>query len=91
MKISLNNIQNTLSTNNRQRTVILNKDLNGDTVSFSANQYLHSKISELKNQTARDFFSELYKKSPEKCDILLNNEEIRECCNSDYQFFSDES
>ena len=91
MKISLNNVNNILNTSNRQRTVILNKDLNGDTVSFSANKYPNSKISDLKNQTARDFFSELYKKSPEKCDILLGNEEIIECCNSDYQFFSDDS
>ena len=90
MKIHSNNIGKISNTHIGQRTVFLNKDLNGDTVSFSSNNYQNPTISDLKNQTARDFFSELYRKSPEKCEILLNNEEIKECCNSNCQFFSDE-
>lgn len=90
MNINLNSINNTTGIWNWQKAVMPRTSFIQDTVSFSANKYPNSKISELKNQTARDFFSELYKKSPEKCDILLNNEEIRDCCNSNCQLFFDD-
>ena len=90
MKINSNNIGKISNTNIGQRTVFLKKELNGDTVSFCSNKYPNPEISDLENQTARNFFSELYEKSPEKCEILLNNQAIRKCCNSNYQLFSDD-
>jgi len=63
---------------------------NKDTVSFSGTISSNAQINELKNEKAKQFFSQLYEKSPEKCKVLLGNEEINEYCNTNYGFFSDE-
>lgn len=60
-------------------------------VSESKNAHLQNKekISELKNKAAIGFFEELNLKSPEKCSLLLNNENIVKYSNLNYGIFND--
>ena len=47
------------------------------------------KISKLKNQVAKDFFNELNANSPQKCALLLNNEDFARYCDYEYGIFTD--
>ncbi len=47
------------------------------------------KISKLKNQVAKDFFNELNANSPQKCALLLNNEDFTRYCDYEYGIFTD--
>ncbi|MBE7706409.1 MAG: hypothetical protein E7Z91_04110 [Cyanobacteria bacterium SIG30] len=64
---------------------------NYNIVNVSNNFTTHqNSFSDVKNQLAQIFLKEISLTSPEKCEILLDNENIKNCLNSNCGIFSDE-